>query len=210
MNLDRFINIVASFSITSVDRITRLYNELEYIRTFNIDGDLVECGVYMGGNILGMMEYCYSFQMNKKIWLYDTFSGMTQPKEIDKDLNNVKPEQQWDSIVCRATLHQVKHNLSKSSYKDIVYVVGDVCQTLAEQKNIPEKISLLRLDTDWFDSTKCELEILFPKLVSGGSLIIDDYGHWQGCKLAVDEYFKDTKYSLHLHHIDYTGRYLRK
>lgn len=208
MNIDQFISIVSPLSITSIDRIVRLYNELERIRLENIDGDFVECGVYMGGNILGMMEYCESFKLDKKIWLYDTFSGMTPPKEIDKDLNNISAKKQWQNIQCNASLDKVKQNLSGSQYKNIIYVVGDVCETLQETQNIPSKISLLRLDTDWFDSTKCELEILFPILSDGGSLIIDDYGHWKGCKLAVDEYFINTNYSLNF--IDYTGRYLRK
>lgn len=208
MNLDTFIKIVSEFSITSINRIKQLYTELENIRQYNIEGDLVECGVYRGGNILGMMEYCYSFDINKKIWLYDTFEGMTKPTDIDKDYYNVLAQDQWDNIVCREGLDQVKQNLSKSRYTNIEYVVGDVCQTLRNMNNLPAKIALLRLDTDWFESTQCELEILFPKLVQGGSLIIDDYGHWQGCKLATDMYFQNTEYKLNP--IDYTGRYLRK
>jgi hypothetical protein len=208
MNINHFIEIVSQLSITSTDRIKRLYMELENIRVSNIEGDLVECGVYRGGNILGMMEYCNSFGLNKKIWLYDTFSGMTSPTAMDKDHNNIWAQDQWDIILCKEGLDQVKQYLSHSSYKNIVYVVGDVCETLQHQHNIPNQIALLRLDTDWFDSTQCELEVLFPKLVSGGSLIIDDYGHWQGCKLATDKYFQDTNYKLKS--IDYTGRYLRK
>ncbi len=73
-------------------------------------------------------------------------------------------------------------------------------------KNVPEKISILRLDTDWYESTKHELNNLFPRLVSGGILIIDDYGHFQGSKKAVDEYFEENKISSFLFRIDYTGR----
>ncbi len=73
-------------------------------------------------------------------------------------------------------------------------------------KNIPEKISILRLDTDWYESTKHELNNLFPRLVSGGILIIDDYGHFQGSKKAVDEYFEENEISSFLFRIDYTGR----
>lgn len=208
MNIDNFINVVSKFSITSKDRIRQLYIELENIRLSNIVGDLVECGVYQGGNILGMMEYCHHFNMNKTIWLYDTFEGMTQPTHVDKDSHNISAQEQWDYIVCKEDLNQVKQNLSQSTYKHIKYVVGDVCQTLRDDNNIPTQIALLRLDTDWFESTQCELEILFPRLVKGGSLIIDDYGHWQGCQLATDMYFQNTEYKLN--HIDYTGRYLRK
>ena len=86
--------------------------------------------------------------------------------------------------------------------KNIIYVKGLVEKTL--DGNFPEKISLLRLDTDFYESTKKELEILFPKLQSGGIIIIDDYGHWKGCKKAVDEYFVNKK-NIFFQQIDYSG-----
>jgi O-methyltransferase len=208
MNLNKFIELVSPLSITSIDRISRLYYELENIRLSSIDGDLVECGVYKGGNILGMMEYCYFHKMNKKIWLYDTFTGMTKPQDCDKDLNNVSPYDQWNNIKCVAGLEEVKKNLSISLYKNIQYIIGDVCLTTLEKRNIPNKISLLRLDTDWFESTMCELKILFPLLERNGPMIVDDYGHWKGCKRAIDTYFINSKYIFQP--IDYTGIYLRK
>ena len=68
---------------------------------------------------------------------------------------------------------------------------------------MPERIALLRIDTDWYESTRHELVHLYPRLSPGGVLIIDDYGHWQGARKAVDEYFQA---GLFLNHIDYTGR----
>jgi O-methyltransferase len=70
-------------------------------------------------------------------------------------------------------------------------VQGDVVQTLRHEANLPEEIALLRLDTDWYASTIVELKVLYPRLAIGGILIVDDYGHWQGSKKAVDEYFAD-------------------
>ncbi len=75
---------------------------------------------------------------------------------------------------------------------------------------IPDEIALLRLDTDWYTSTLHELHHLYPRLAKHGILIIDDYGHWQGARQAVDEYFKDAGPDLYLHRIDYTGRILVK
>lgn len=208
MNKNKFIDITSTLSITSIERITTLYEELEHVRINNIDGDIVECGVYKGGNILGIMEYCYTYNMDKTIWLYDTFTGMTMPQKIDKDYKNVMAIDQLDQVRCESRLEEVKENLSHSKYSKLQYIVGDVCTTLQSPNNIPKQISLLRLDTDWYESTKCELQNLFPKLSINGSLIIDDYGHWQGCKLAVDEFFSNTQYTLNP--IDYTGIYLRK
>jgi hypothetical protein len=64
----------------------------------------------------------------------------------------------------------------------------------------------LRLDTDWYESTKHELTHLFPKLIQNGILIIDDYGHWEGCRKATDEYFEEKNIKIMLNRIDYTGR----
>jgi O-methyltransferase len=72
--------------------------------------------------------------------------------------------------------------------------------------SVPEQIALLRLDTDWYESTKCELEILFPRLVKGGVIIIDDYGCWQGARKAVDEYFNKNNIAILLNRMDDTGR----
>ncbi|NBX98218.1 macrocin O-methyltransferase [bacterium] len=208
MNKDIFTELVSPFSITSIERIQKLYDELEHIRINNIDGDLVECGVYKGGNILGMMEYCQFFNINKTIWAYDTFSGMTKPEDIDIDHNNIKAIDQFENIKCLETLENVKKNLSRSQYNNTKYIIGDVCNTLQIEENIPKSIALLRLDTDWFESTMCELKVLFPRLSNNGSLIIDDYGHWNGCKEAVDLYFSNSPYVFEK--IDYTVLFIRK
>jgi hypothetical protein len=84
------------------------------------------------------------------------------------------------------------------------YVVGKVEDTIPE--TLPRKIALLRLDTDWYESTLHELNHLYPLLTEGGVLIIDDYGHWQGAKKAVDEYIEKNKLKILLNRIDYTGR----
>ena len=65
-------------------------------------------------------------------------------------------------------------------------------------QNLPKKICILRLDTDFYSSTKIELEKLWPLLSKNGILIIDDYGFWQGCKKAVDNYFKKKKFLVHI------------
>lgn len=71
---------------------------------------------------------------------------------------------------------------------------------------LPDTISLLRLDTDWYESTKHELTYLYPKLTKKGILLIDDYGYWQGSKKAVDEYIEEEKLSIFLNRIDLSGR----
>ena len=107
----------------------------------------------------------------------------------------------------KPTLDEVKSNISKINYPEnnIHYIKGKVEDTIPND-TIPKKIAILRLDTDWYESTLHEMEYLFPKLVKGGIIIIDDYGHWQGCKLAIDEYVQKNKIELFLQRIDYTCR----
>lgn len=85
------------------------------------------------------------------------------------------------------------------------FVIGPVEETLITK--VPERIALLRLDTDWYESTRAELEYLYPRLVVGGVLIVDDYGHWKGARKAVDEYFAALGNDAPLlNRLDYTGR----
>ncbi len=105
-----------------------------------------------------------------------------------------------------SALEEVKHNLLSTGYpaERISFIKGKVEETIP--LNAPPQIALLRLDTDWYESTYHELVHLFPRLSSGGILIIDDYGHWKGARKAVDKYFSENKLDLLLHRIDYSGR----
>ena len=109
-------------------------------------------------------------------------------------------------------MDNVKKNIKKYSKNDldqIIFIKGKVENTLTLEKNLPLKISLLRLDTDFYESVKISLEILYPRLVSGGVLIIDDYGHFKGAKIAVDNFFKNKK-NIWMHRVDYTCRLIVK
>lgn len=208
MNVNDFISIVKPYTMTSVERITCLYESLEYVRKNELGGDIVECGVWKGGNILGIIEYLnYHSIYDKNVWLYDTFNGMTEPEDIDVDYNHqsAKNSMHHELVKAMSPIDEVKHNLSSSNFNknNIKYVIGDVLDTLRIKDNLPKNISILRLDTDWYKSTKYELEVLYPILSVNGILIVDDYGHWQGAKKAVDEFFSNTK--INIEKIDYTG-----
>ena len=204
-----FIEIVSPFTMTSVERIGALYDSLEYIRANNIQGDFVECGVWKGGNILGIMEYLAFHKMtDRKVFLYDTFEGMTPPEDIDKDLNGRKAESILEDVMCISPIDEVRETILRSSFPmaNVTFVVGDVCKTLDSADHLHKNnLALLRLDTDWYASTKKEMEVLYPKLNFGGVLIVDDYGHWKGSKTAVDEYFEGQGISPQIEQIDYTG-----
>jgi len=203
MDLELFIKIVSPYTMTGVERITELYNSLEYIRKYDILGDIVECGVWKGGNILGCIEYCKYHNLNKTFWLYDTFCGMTKSDENDVDMFGDNGEK-WEGKSA-ISLDEVKKIINNVEYPQdrIKYVVGDILETLNDSENIPDKISILRLDTDWYLSTKKEMNVLYPILNNKGILIVDDYGHWNGSKKAVDEYFINDP--VNIEYIDYTG-----
>jgi len=175
--------------------------------------------VWKGGNIIlfkKIMELSNDY--NRKIFAYDIFEGMTEPDENDFDISKNlnakflmnKDKDKKTNIWGVCSLENVKNNIQSNvkNIDNIKFIKGPVEQTLAIQMNLPEKISLLRLDTDWYSSTKKELEILYKKVSPCGIIIIDDYGHWGGSKKAVDEFFSN-KY-VWMHYIDYACRLIIK
>jgi hypothetical protein len=146
--------------------------------------------------------------------MYDTFEGMSEPTEMDLSFRGDKADvllsktidNKETSVWCYASLEDVKKNLALTKYAHIEFVQGKVEDTIPV--TIPISIALLRLDTDWYESTAHELNYLYPLLTKNGVLIIDDYGHWEGARKAVDEYFVGS--NLLLNRIDYTGRLLIK
>lgn len=214
------IDIVAAvreLTMTSPERILALCNAVEYLSSNQINGDFVECGVWRGGSMAAAAMTLVEADresLTRRLWMYDTYDGMSEPTIQDVDYTGQTAEALMDqqdpadakSVWCRSPVEQVKSTMVNTGYpiEQIEFVQGKVEETLPV--TTPETIALLRLDTDWYESTRCELEHLFPRLVPGGVLIIDDYGHWEGCKRAVDEYFADNKIAMLLNRIDYTGR----
>lgn len=204
------------YSMTSIERMYSLYCSVNYIIQNNIKGDFVECGVWRGGSAMLIAKTLnYNNENTRKIFLYDTFEGMSEPTEIDKDLLGGEAKIQLQDIIksnkdsnwCYSSIDEVRENLIRTNYpiNNFQLIKGKVEDTLPGIM-LPDSISLLRLDTDFYESTLHELKHLYPLLSKNGVLIIDDYGHWQGCKQAVDEYFDKENISLLLNRIDYTGR----
>ncbi|MBI5215712.1 MAG: class I SAM-dependent methyltransferase [Ignavibacteriae bacterium] len=204
------------FTMTTIERMYALYCAVNYVLLSNIRGDFVECGVWRGGSSMLIAKMLQNRKIKeRKIYLYDTFEGMTEPTMEDIDIHGETAltlleeykDHKETSVWCFASLEDVKKNMQITNFKteNIVYVKGKVEETIPHI--MPEEnIALLRLDTDWYESTKHELTFLFPRLEINGVLIIDDYGHWEGCKKAVDEYREKNGISLLLNRIDYTGR----
>lgn len=210
------IEKVKEYTMTSSERLVTLARAVDYIEENKIIGDIVECGVWRGGSMmLTALKLMALHNTSRNLYLFDTFEGMTEPTDLDKravdskDASTSLAEEEripGNNIWCIASLEEVKNTLGLTNYpKDkIHFIKGKVEETLPHDGI--EKIAILRLDTDWYESTRHELETLFDKLEPGGILIIDDYGHWAGAKKAVDEFIKQNKIKIFLNRIDYTGR----
>jgi len=206
---------VKPFTMTTPEGVSVLIDAVKYVVENNIEGDLVECGVWRGGSAMTIALALKEMgKEDREIYLYDTFTGMSTPtdKDVSKfwgkasDIFLTTRTSEDTSNWCLSPLDEVKNNLKKTSYskEKIHYIKGKVEDTIPE--TMPKKIALLRLDTDWYTSTKHELIHLFPKLSKNGILILDDYGDWEGAKKAVDEYIKENNLCLFLGRIDASAR----
>jgi hypothetical protein len=202
---------VAPFTLTSPERIQALVDSVRYLERHQVAGAFVECGVWRGGSMMAA-ALALSGATNREFFLFDTYQGMPPPSDVDIDYRGNTAElllndpSRAGDITLVAQLDEVRRNMASTNYPEskIHYIEGKVEDTVPERA--PEQIALLRLDTDWYESTRHELHHLFPRLVSGGVLIVDDYGHWKGARQAVDEYLDSTGIRLLLCRIDFTGR----
>jgi hypothetical protein len=202
------------YTMTSQEKMFALYRAVKYLNINGIRGEMVECGVASGGSMmLAALTSINDGSTDRELYLFDTFSGMPAPTGRDVNYRGDKAQLVWEPMQredhnewCYESLANVQKNMACTNYpsEKLHYIKGLVEDTLPVQA--PEKIALLRLDTDWYASTKHELENLYPRLCEGGVLIIDDYGQWEGCKQATDEYFDNANYPRPLfHRIDRLG-----
>jgi O-methyltransferase len=215
------IERVWPFTMTSVERLAALIDGVRYCVKRNVAGAIVECGVWLGGSVLAVLLTLQELGADdRRVYLYDTFQGMTRPTEHDVSRHEPPALEGWNEKSGRMTnawwagyfdpdvlnLEAVREVVLSSGYEErlLHFVQGPVEKTLP--KTTPDRLALLRLDTDWYESTRHELVHLYPRLVEGGVLIVDDYGHWEGCRRAVDEYFATEADPILLSRVDYTAR----
>lgn len=202
-------------TLIQVERMYSLYKAVKYVVEKGLPGDFVECGVWKGGASMLMAKTLLSLGVrDRTIYLYDTFEGMTKPTPEDMSVmsgkepvmeiwkrNQADDHNEW----CYGPIDGVRAAMEATGYPmdKVVFVKGPVEETLPNDRH--EKIAILRLDTDWYSSTKHEMEHLFPLLQQGGVLILDDYGYWAGARKAADEYLKNIHEPMFLHRDDYSG-----
>jgi O-methyltransferase len=224
------IRQVLPYTLTTPARLFVLIEAVKYVINNDIEGDIVECGVWKGGSMMAVALALLKMNASDRdLYLYDTFKGMTPPSEEDVTFRGDTADAEYSNRVkrkalevypralksedendasnwCYSPLEEVRNNMSSLGYPhDRIFLVqGKVEDTIPQQ--MPAGISILRLDTDFYESTKHELEHLFPRVSHGGVLIIDDYGIWMGQKKAVDEYVREHGTKIFLNRVDFACR----
>jgi hypothetical protein len=216
---ERIVAEVRNYTMVSPERLVAIMDAVRYIEARGIEGALVECGVWRGGSVLTMIKMLQELEVdNREIYLYDTFEGMTEPGEADTSpfeppardtwLATPEGEKPWNWAFDSAIydIDFVRQVIASSGYPmdRVHFVKGPVEETLPG--TMPQSVALARLDTDWYESTLHELKHLYPAMPAGGVLIIDDFGHWDGARRAVEEYFSSAAGPILLTRTDYTGR----
>ena len=213
------IRRVTPFTLTSPERLAAVIAAVDHILSNELDGAFVEAGVWRGGSMMAAaLRLQQSGSATRDLYLLDTYAGMTKPGELDAPIGGSAAEAQATWAATRegegsawgcATLDEVERNMRSTGYpaSRMHFVKGPVEETVPGELDCDE-LALLRLDTDWYESTAHELQHLYPRLCRGGLLIVDDYGHWSGARRAVDEYFAEDP--TFINRIDYTGRLLVK
>jgi hypothetical protein len=211
----KILRAVDPFTKTTPERVFALIEAVKYIVKNDIPGAMVECGVWKGGSMMAVAHTLKNLRRSDRdLYLFDTYEGMPKPTAEDVDFTGADAAEQWEqnrindksSHWMYVPVEEVKQAMYSTGYDQerMHFVKGMVEDTVPAQA--PPTIALLRLDTDWYESTRHELVHLFPRLSVGGILIIDDYGHFRGAKKAVDEYIGQNNLRLYLGRIDFSGR----
>ena len=205
----RLSTLVKPHTLVGRERIRNLYRLARQIEIEKIPGDVVECGVYHGGTAAILGHFATNSQMNRTLWLFDSFQGMPATTEADsKGVDGVSADTYVSDLVgdierVRTVLSSVGTNMAR-----VRIVPGWFQDTFP---TLPAfRIAVLNIDADWYESVKLCLETFFDRVEPGGFVSIDDYGHWPGCKKAVEEFFERRGFHPKLQHTDYSARWFQK
>jgi len=185
--------MAGKYAAMSRARLYAVVKAVQYVHRNELPGSVAICGVARGGCALAVARAFRNVGvLDRRIWLYDTFDGKSR-----HDYDDYEVSRDYVAEILEKRCPQYDQSA-------FVYVEGMVEDTIPQR--VPDAISILHLDTDWYESTKHELIHLWPRLVAGGVVLIDDYGCWDGARRAVDEYIEENNIRLLLTPVDYTGR----
>jgi len=219
---------IRSNTMLPYGRLVTLYQQVVFCEKHSVPGSFVECGVWKGGavGLIALANMKHGVE-RRHIHLFDSFQEICAPDEsVDGEEVVEKVRKKWgnvslggelepltgvyDSIGGPGTLEENQELLEKTvgyESKYLHYHVGWFQETLPVVSSDIDSIAILRLDGDWYASTKICLEHLYAKVVSGGFVIIDDYGGYEGCRKAVDEFIQANNLKAYLSQVDSSCRY---
>jgi hypothetical protein len=213
--------MVRHHTMTSFERMASLWQQVQYLDRYRVHGALVECGVWKGGAV-GLMALAHmrSFQRpTRPLHLFDSFQGIPEPRaDIDGRaairFANGRGGGALESTGKLVSMLEDSEQLLGATIaypRELIhYHRGWFQDTVPRDAEAIGDIALLRLDGDWYESTAICLKYLYSNVVRHGVVVIDDYGHFEGCRRAVDEFLARLTTPILLCHADYTGRYFVK
>lgn len=197
----RLYRLVRPYTMSSNARLRGLYRGVRHVVTNEIPGDVVECGAARGGSAALMGLTLNRLHARRRLWVFDTFEGLPPPTLDDPDFEIAK----LYTGECRGELDEVAGLFERLGILSNTRFVKGLFQ-----KTLPacavEKIAVLHVDGDWYDSVRVCLAQLYERVSPGGIIQIDDYGHWAGARKAVDEFMHQRAIDVPLERLDYTGR----
>ena len=204
LDYEKIFKIVSPWTMVGKNSLRHVFDYVSHVNEQELEGDIVECGVWMGGATVTMMFAQLKSKHERDFWLFDTFSGLPPPSKKDDErskriykqvITGTAHSRQRSGLVLNGKWNYgpkpiVKNLIRSTGYSlDKVHLVEGKVEDTLRSTHLPDKIAILRLDTDWYSSTKVELDLLWDRLISGGLLYIDDYCAWGGARKAVDEFF---------------------
>ncbi len=200
----RTVHRVRPYTAVFVPRLVALYRLSEEVNRLALPGDFVECGVYNGGSAAIMASFCEKGGPKRNIWLFDSFEGLPEPTEKDGD--RAPAYEGW----CHGDLAKVTRVFQEMRISDDrIRLVTGWFQDTFPTVEIP-RIVILHIDADWYESVKLCLEKFYDSVQPGGYIVLDDYGAWEGCRMATDEFIAARALDVKLIQVDYTGFYFQK
>ncbi len=208
LNLSHWILAVKpGYTMVTNKNLVNLYHLAQLVCRSDLEGDIVECGVWNGGSAALMGKACHELGGPRRIWLFDSFSGLPTPTLRDGAI----AQQRYFVGRCKGDQHMVNAAFGVLDVpQDGVTIVPGWFDDTLPQMEIGE-IALLHIDADWYASVKVVLDNLYDQVVPGGFIVFDDYGYWEGCRQAVTEFFSANRLDpLLLKMVSRTGVYFQK
>jgi len=197
--------LVAPYTMLGYGRLRGLYRGVHRVVRENVRGDFVECGTARGGSAALIGLTLKRLNAERRLWVFDTFTGLPAPTKDDPDYDIAKNY----TGTCVGTLDEVRDLLARYDILEDTTLVKGLFQDTLAGAAIGE-IAFLHIDGDWYDSVQCCLESLYARVTPGGIIQIDDYGHWAGARKAADEFLHKNAVHASLRYLDYTGRQFSK